>query len=46
MPTRSERRPIPSSDFDPRVNHIAWVEPTSGIVIYQSPEDQEPKNAA
>jgi CBS domain-containing protein len=27
-------------------NHIAWIEPTSGIVIYQSPDDQEPKNAA
>jgi CBS domain-containing protein len=28
------------------VNHIAWIEPTSGTVIYQSPDDQEPKNAA
>lgn len=27
-------------------NHIAWVEPTSGMVIYQSPEDQQPKNVA
>jgi CBS domain-containing protein len=27
-------------------NHIAWIEPTSGMVLYQSPEDQEPKNAA
>ena len=27
-------------------NHIAWIEPTSGMMLYQSPEDQEPKNAA
>ncbi|HML14254.1 MAG TPA: CBS domain-containing protein [Xanthobacteraceae bacterium] len=27
-------------------NHIAWIEPTSGTVLYQSPDDQEPKNAA
>jgi CBS domain-containing protein len=27
-------------------NHIAWIEPTSGIVLYQSPEDREPKSAA
>ena len=27
-------------------NHIAWVEPTSGTVIYQSPEDEAPKTAA
>jgi hypothetical protein len=27
-------------------NHIAWIEPISGMVIYQSPDDQEPKNAA
>jgi CBS domain-containing protein len=27
-------------------NHIAWVEPTSGIVMYQTPEDVAPKNAA
>lgn len=27
-------------------NHIAWIEPSSGMVIYQSPEDQEPKSAA
>jgi CBS domain-containing protein len=27
-------------------NHIAWVEPNSGIVIHQSSEDQEPKNVA
>jgi len=28
------------------INHIAWIEPTSGMVMYQAPEDQEPKNAA
>jgi CBS domain-containing protein len=28
------------------VNHLAWIEPTSGMVIYQPPEDQEPKTAA
>jgi len=27
-------------------SHIAWIEPTSGMVMYQSPEDAEPKNAA
>ena len=27
-------------------NHIAWIEPTSGMVFYQSAQDQEPKNAA
>jgi CBS domain-containing protein len=27
-------------------NHITWVEPTSGMVMYQSPGDREPKNAA
>jgi CBS domain-containing protein len=27
-------------------NHLAWIEPTSGMVIYQAPEDQEPKTAA
>jgi CBS domain-containing protein len=27
-------------------NHIAWIEPTSGIVMYQSPEDRQPKNVA
>jgi Bacterial regulatory proteins, crp family len=27
------------------INHIAWIEPTSGVVLY-SPEDQEPKSAA
>jgi CBS domain-containing protein len=27
-------------------NHLAWIEPTSGMVLYQSPEDQEPKTAA
>jgi osmotically-inducible protein OsmY len=28
------------------INHLAWVEPTSGTVIYQSAEDQESKTAA
>jgi CBS domain-containing protein len=28
------------------INHIAWIEPTSGAVIYQPPEDAEPKTAA
>ena len=28
------------------INHIAWIEPTSGTVIYQSPEDAERKTAA
>ena len=27
-------------------NHIAWIEPASGAVIYQSPQDAEPKTAA
>jgi len=27
-------------------NHIAWIEPTSGVVIYQPEEDREPKTAA
>jgi CBS domain-containing protein len=27
-------------------NHLAWIEPTSGMVIYQPPENQEPKTAA
>ena len=27
-------------------NHIAWIEPTSGVVVYQAPEDQQPKTAA
>jgi CBS domain-containing protein len=27
-------------------NHISWIEPTSGMVLYQSPDDQEPKTAA
>jgi CBS domain-containing protein len=26
-------------------NHISWIEPTSGVVMYQ-PDDREPKNAA
>jgi CBS-domain-containing membrane protein len=28
------------------VNHIAWVEPTSGIVIYQPDADGQPRTAA
>jgi CBS domain-containing protein len=28
------------------INHIAWIEPTSGMVMYQPPEDQEPRSAA
>jgi osmotically-inducible protein OsmY len=28
------------------VNHISWVEPTSGMVIYQSPDDATGKTAA
>jgi CBS domain-containing protein len=28
------------------INHLAWIEPTSGMVIYQAVEDQEPKTAA
>jgi len=27
-------------------NHISWIEPTSGMVLYQSPDDREPKTAA
>jgi CBS domain-containing protein len=27
-------------------NHLAWIEPTSGMMIYQDPEDQESKTAA
>jgi hypothetical protein len=27
-------------------NHITWVEPTSGMVMYQSSDDREPKNVA
>jgi len=27
-------------------NHLSWIEPTSGMVIYQSPDDQEPTTAA
>jgi CBS domain-containing protein len=27
------------------INHIAWIEPTAGMVLYQSPEGQEPKTA-
>ena len=27
-------------------NHLAWIEPTSGTVIYQAPEDQGSKTAA
>ena len=27
-------------------NHIAWIEPTSGMVLYQADEDREPKTAA
>jgi CBS domain-containing protein len=28
------------------INHIAWIEPSSGMVIYQPAEDRKPKNAA
>ena len=28
------------------VNHVAWIEPNSGMVFYQPEEDREPKNAA
>jgi CBS domain-containing protein len=28
------------------INHIAWIEPTSGMVLYQPPDDREPKTAA
>jgi CBS domain-containing protein len=27
-------------------NHIAWIEPTSGMVLYQADEDRAPKTAA
>jgi hypothetical protein len=27
-------------------NHISWIEPTSGMVIYQSPDDEAGKSAA
>jgi len=27
-------------------NHIAWIEPTSGMVMYQPSDDQEPRSAA
>jgi CBS domain-containing protein len=28
------------------ISHIAWIEPNSGIVIYQPEQDREPKSAA
>jgi CBS domain-containing protein len=28
------------------INHVAWIEPTSGMVMYQPEEDRAPKSAA